>query len=699
MLNNLVHLAELNSSYQKIRARVELYKGSTLEKICNCGDLLSGFTVEKTGEGSYFGFGICQKLSASLIDVERELNITKEHTIEASFGVNSNFVYPFPNFYVYEVNRDESSNLVTVTAYDALYEATNHTVEELELPVGYSVRTFAAACARLLGIPLVIDAAADEAFDLMYEGGANFDGSESIRTALNRIAEATQTIYFMDSHWNLYFKRLDRTGEPIHKIGRKDAIDFQNEGELVLKSITHTTELGDSVSTVVSESAIETGVSQFIRDNPFLELREDIGELLDKAQAIVGGTVITQFELNWLGNYLLEIGDKIGIEKEDGAYTISYVMDDTVVFDGTLSQITKWKYDDNSSETANNPTTLGEALNKTFAKVDKVNKRIDLVVSDVEGQEGRVAQLELTTEGLVTTVSNVEEDVSTAIDDITGLKTTTTTHTEQIGTLQVSSESIAARVQKVEKEVEAFEELETGQFIEKVAELEIELDGIASRVSATETVVTSHADAITTAYDLALNAATGTSALEERVTTAETEIDQNAEAIELRATKSEVETVNGQVEANTSAISALQINTDSISASVKEVEEAVSERLQSVDDSIATLTRQASLTLTRDDVSIAIESELSNGVDVIKTKKGFTFDNNGLSIHEENSDISTQITEEGMSVYDNTKEVLTATKDGVNATNLKATTYLVIGRYCRIEGQTDSKRVGCFWID
>ena len=41
--------------------------------------------------------------------------------------------------------------------------------------------------------------------------------------------------------------------------------------------------------------------------------------------------------------------------------------------------------------------------------------------------------------------------------------------------------------------------------------------------------------------------------------------------------------------------------------------------------------------------------------------------------------------------------MLTANKDGVNATNLKAITYLIIGERSRFENY-GTDRTGCFWI-
>ena len=62
----------------------------------------------------------------------------------------------------------------------------------------------------------------------------------------------------------------------------------------------------------------------------------------------------------------------------------------------------------------------------------------------------------------------------------------------------------------------------------------------------------------------------------------------------------------------------------------------------------------------------------------------------------------TNIDEDGMSIYrtNDNEEVLTADSDGVNAFNLHARTYLIIGETSRFEDyvKDSKKRTGCFWI-
>ena len=63
--------------------------------------------------------------------------------------------------------------------------------------------------------------------------------------------------------------------------------------------------------------------------------------------------------------------------------------------------------------------------------------------------------------------------------------------------------------------------------------------------------------------------------------------------------------------------------------------------------------------------------------------------------------MTTNINEDGMSVYRNNTEVLTADNAGVIAYNLKAKTYLIVGEHSRFEDYTSTTgeaRTGCFWI-
>ena len=523
----------INAPAREIGARVELFEGSTLIDVFEHTGALKEFSVERMGEdGKFFGFGVCQKLEAKLADKERKINVNKNNYLEVEFGVGCEYVYPYPLFRVDDIARDENTNDLTVIAYDPIYDCAGLHVSDLDITDSYSIKAFASACAALMGLPITFIGIDESVLMTTYATGANFDGSETVREALNAVAEATQSIYYINHQWELTFKRLDVNGDAVMDINKNRYFNLTNKTDRTLTAVCHATELGDNVI-----AGTNSGVTQYVRENPFWTLREDIANIVENALAAIGGITINQFECSWRGNFAVEIGDKISMTTKDDQLVYGYVLNDTVTYNGGLSEKTSWTFTDREAETAATPTTLGEAIKNTYARVDKANQRIDMVVEQSETSD---------------------------------------------------------------------EELRT-------------------------------------------------------------------------------------------AVSALQIDTSGISATVSTLETQIHDGFGNLTDEVASIRSSVEAKMTEDQVAIKISEELSNGIDKVSTTTGFTFDNEGLSISKSGSQMETKITEDGMTVYRDNTAVLVANNEGVNAEDLHATTYLIIGETSRFE-DTSSGRTACFWI-
>ncbi len=111
-----------------------------------------------------------------------------------------------------------------------------------------------------------------------------------------------------------------------------------------------------------------------------------------------------------------------------------------------------------------------------------------------------------------------------------------------------------------------------------------------------------------------------------------------------------------------------------------------------------TQTAMTQLQLLAEGLQLSVEAlETRGGAEQVTTGTGFTFDSRGLQVQKSGSQMKTQITEDGMKVYQNEEEVLSADSDGVNAKNLHATTFLTVGGRSRFENY-GADRTGCFWI-
>ncbi len=529
-------------SMDTVKAKVELYTGSTLVETCTCADVLQEFNVTRAGvDNKFFGFGISHKIKIELIDMENNLNLDNlSSTIVGFTEDGENFWYPYPAFHSIKVERHENENSYTLNGMDLLEEADKHTVLELtelfETP-GATLGDVINACARVLGIPsgFALGRGYDTENSAIFSAtlpGANLDGTETIRQLLDAAAELAGAIYFINGEGRLVFTCLARDYEFDFSITKDKYFDLFAGEARVLSSICSATELGDNLTT----EPVGNGATQFVRDNPFFTAMEstDVADFLDTwHKPMLGGLTIQQFTCDWDGNYLLEVGDKIALERNDGSIVYSYILNDSITYDGVLAEITKWEYVDNDNETASNPTSLGELLDLTVAKVDKANQEISLVVNKADANEAAISELKVNTEGISTKVSTMETQVTDNIDSING----------------------------------------------------------------------------------------------------------------------------------------------SIDSLIKTVETKV----------------------TPEQVSTILQTEImENGVSKVVTTMG-TFDEEGLTISKSGTEMTTRINEDGMTVYRDSEAVLVANNEGVNAENLHATTYLMIGGRSRFENY-ESNRTGCFWI-
>lgn len=525
--NNTALLEALTSPVRELSASIYWYnENGILKNILTSSDIIN-LSVERVGiDGKFFGFGITQKLVMKIQDKNRSFDFTKSDYVEILFGAAGTNYYFSPYLYITDVERDENTNELSITAYDKIYKkATEYTIEDLGLE-SYSTPDLLIAIIEKLELTLDLPMYGIDTFDsYIYTSGANFSGSETIRDVLNAIAETYQAIYYIDYNNTLCFKRLQNSDEVCHILNLEDYFTLTSKGRRTLDGVAHATELGDNLV-----SSLENGgVIQYVRNNPFWEVREDVATLVEDATEAIGGLYIDEFECEWRGLFNLEIGDRILIVNKDGSYIFSFILNDVIEFDGGMKQKTQWSYTEDNSESSNNPTSLGDIVKDTYAKVDKVNKQIELVATETSGNSERLAALEVSTEGITATVSDLQKSV----EDANG---------------------------------------------------------------------------------------------------------------ELASIKNSVETA-----------------------------------------------------ITPEDVQIAIKKEMDNGVDKITTATGFTFNEEGLTVSKTDSEMKTTITEDGMVVYKNDEAVLTANNVGVDAVNLHATTYLIVGNNSRFEDYGEN-RTGCFWI-
>ena len=411
-------LSAISSPNRFVFGRVEHYSGSALASYLPT-DKLQSIQIERTPTmGLFFGYTICQKAKVELIDKDNEVVITKGDKLQIYLG-NEYGEVKNPTFYVDTVERDTVKHTVTIEAFDMLNEATKHTVSDLDIRANITLKQYAEEISNYLGMAIKFVDINNPFTDIAYTEAAqpNLSGSETLRSVLGAIAEASGTICYIDNNDNLCFKQLNNYDEEDTLIGIDKADYFTlTVGEpKTLTEIISVTDLGDNVSAKDGE-----GVAQILRNNPFLANRDDIGGILNTLISCVKGLVFYPYSIKWRGNPCLEIGDYIRLQTDTGIIN-TYYLGETITYNGGLVATSEWQEEEQKRESANS-STIGKAITETFAKVDKVNKQIDLLASEVTINSSKVAALELTTGSITASVEALEqakEENSDAIHELT----------------------------------------------------------------------------------------------------------------------------------------------------------------------------------------------------------------------------------------------------------------------------------------
>lgn len=137
-----------------------------------------------------------------------------------------------------------------------------------------------------------------------------------------------------------------------------------------------------------------------------------------------------------------------------------------------------------------------------------------------------------------------------------------------------------------------------------------------------------------------------------------------------------------------------------VAEATKTVKKELNESISDVSDNVSELSSKVEMKLDAESVKIAIEQEIANGVEQVVTKTGYVFGADGLDISKSGAEMSNKLDHTGMYVKRDDEEILTANNNGVDAVNLHAKTYLIVGAG---EGRSRFEdygvnRTGCFWI-
>lgn len=499
---------------------------------------LVNFTIEKTApKGKLFGFAVSQQITIEAIGILDTIKRGDKLIPSIESADYNEDVVLLPHFYVDTIEHNQVKNRTTIKGYDILHKLDSIPISSFEFTYPVAARNYALDILQPIG-----GYAQFEGINQLIREAPNLSGSESARSVLIALAEFTGSIIYVSREDTVKFRGME--AEDFTDVLTADDYYDLTIGEIItLTKIASVTELNDNYAHG------SEGFTQVMWENPFLNMNDDVDTLVSSIYSKVQNLSSTGYTLTWRGCPAYEIGDLVILQEKDGTAQFVRYFNEKIVYNGGLRASSDWEPAESETIEAA-PPTLGEAIKSVYAKVDKVNKEISLVVSE-----------------------------------------------------------------EVKKQVE------NGALDEPIGEI----------------------------------------------------VDEK--------------------------LSHIEIDTESIELSVmQKTQDYVDDEMSDVKEDLNELKKEVSMTLTEDDVQILIENSQTSNAQSVTTSTGYTFDQNGLTISRTGTALSTQITEDGMTIYRNDDEILVADNEGVKATNLHATTYLIVGVNSRFEDYDNNTRTGCFWI-
>lgn len=689
--NTTAYTNAINSIKRQTDAYIECYYNnlSTVRETFTSDNIVS-IEISRAGEQSkFFGFGVSQKATIKLLDKDRNINFSKGYGVKIYIGVklaDGSMEYkPFPRMWITDIVRDETSNALTITAYDMLETALLHTVNELDIKPPYTIKQYAEAAAQYLdGVDrnhkpvnkhLVLDPLLND---------SNLDGEYwSISENGNLLCNAEYSSRYTSETF-VYFGDFDTGYEDL---------DMYKNYILRVKAIG-----GDGIPTASKPFTISEGANTYVWNSDTLDIPLIHEPLLSDIHIETSkGVSYEDLEIEFT---LIEVAEKeIAplFENEAAISALSLSYENGANFEGSetlrdafnaIAEATQTIYFMGADDLFHfkRLADADEASVKTLDKSIYMNLKtgddyyIKSVVHVTELGDNLSAEDPNYTPGVhgIQYVRNnpfweLREDAATLLN-------TALAEVDGIGACQF------------ECEWRGDPSLEPGDRISFELGFEGGYTDEAYLLNDTLTYNGGLRQKTEWNYTTPEQAFTNPTSLGEVIKQTYAKVDKQ---------NKEIEIVAGEASENKQELAALKINTESISASVSKMEEVNTDAIASINGDIVTLTKKVEATMTSEDVKLEIKSELSNGVDKVTTSTGFTFNEEGLTIAKTGSEMTTNIDEDGMSVYRDNQEVLTADNQGVVAYNLKARTYLIVGENSRFEdftSTTGEQRTGCFWI-
>lgn len=356
----------------------------------------------------FVGVAAARKLEVNLIESNFDINLENKE-LELKIGADYEGNTYYINYGKFIVDKppenDETNGTIRIVAYDYMIKFNKPYIAGTTFPC-----TLLQLTQDICNQAGVVLGSTDFANKNFIVEDNQFDGF-TLREVLQHIAkcafswarigqdnklyldfditpETTETITINDYKVNS-FKKANEYYGPVNQVTYADS-DIEGQEE----KVPSTPPVGELKELV-------------IYDNLFAYTPEKRSELIQAGTRLLGLTYMPISQLELIGLVYLDCRDAIAVETLAEETFTSRVFSHQIKYNGVSHDSIVTEGSSSNEEAYKNTATNVFQNQQTRIKVDRANKNISLLVQEVDEQNDKISDLEITTEGIEAEVSNI----------------------------------------------------------------------------------------------------------------------------------------------------------------------------------------------------------------------------------------------------------------------------------------------------
>ena len=348
-------------------------------------------------ETGFLGQATAKKVTLVLLDNSQTTNLENQE-FELYIGAdynNTTYYINYGRFIVNESPQNDSTNgTIKVVAYDYMIKFNKDYVDGITYPC--TMKEYLQNICNQAGVELGTETFANDSF--VVENN-QFEGKQ-LRDVLRHIAKSAFSWARIKQDNKLYLDfQVNNTVNEIITMDeyKQDAFKKANEYFGPVNKVTYgDSDIQGQEESVSDNASIEiNGKSEIaINDNYFGYTTAKRSQLIEQGTVLFGLTYMPVTQLDLIGLIYLDCTDLIQVNGENNSSITTRVFNHTIKYNGIIKDsVSTTSESDNEQEYVNKSTTSA-ANSRTEISVDRANKKITSLVSEVDGQSERISSVE-----------------------------------------------------------------------------------------------------------------------------------------------------------------------------------------------------------------------------------------------------------------------------------------------------------------